>query len=63
MEFRPYAIKLLRRIGKYDIGTVGTVVSDCGCIGNARIVVMINDNDEIIMSKHLTKGYEHYKVL
>ena len=62
MIVKPYRVKLLRRIGRYDTGTIGIVVSDCGCVGNPKITIAI-DSDEIITSKRLTKGYEHYEIL
>lgn len=62
MKVNPYKVKLLKRIGRYDVGAIGIVTSDCGCISNPRITIMI-DGDEIITSKRLTKGYEHYEIL
>lgn len=61
-DFKPYTIRLLKPIGKYNKGSIGIVTSDCGCISNPRITIMI-DGDEIITSKRLTKGYEHYEIL
>ena len=61
-DFKPYTIRLLKKIGKYDKGAIGIVTSDCGCVSNPRITVSINGY-EIITSKRLTKGYEHYEIL
>jgi hypothetical protein len=56
-------IRLLRGVKNYPIGTVGEVVSHCGCISLPKITVVMPDGDEIIIMERLTKGYEHYEVL
>jgi hypothetical protein len=56
-------IKLLVRVGKHDIGSIGTIDSHCGCVGLPKITVKMADNDYIILFERQTRGYEKWVMI